>query len=376
MRENKGPIDWEKCALLELYAEYTSILRERKIVMRPAALTLFDSELRWGQWNPLVRTISISRRLIENHSWFQVISILKHEMAHQYLDESVSYQDHGHAPHGEKFYWACQKVGVPEEYAKASIDLQSTNLNSQEAGSENTERMMDKVRKLLSLASSNNEHEALLAMNKVREIYAKYNLDETGPSNRKNFIHLVVPLRKKRIEAHESRTIGILVGHFFVQVITMKLFDPFLGTSLSAFEIVGSRENALMAEYVYHFLIKQVEQLLAKAAKERSLTRIQRKSFRLGILSGFAQKLTDVEQAKSKTSAEDSELIGKALIKFKKSPELDNYLSQIYPRLSNRTIGSQHIDRSVFSRGHALGKNITLNKPVQSRTRGPVHLLK
>jgi hypothetical protein len=376
MKKNFENFDWEKCALLELYEEYTSLLRQRKISMRPAAIALFDSELRWGQWNPLTRTIHISRKLIRNHTWFQVLSILKHEMAHQYLDELASYEDQGHTPHGEKFYWACQIMGVPAEYSKASIDLQTTSLSWQDSKSETSDRMMDKVRKLLSLATSNNEHEALLAMNKVREIYARYNLDETHLGSRKNFIHLVVPLKKKRIEAHESRTIGILVGHFFVQVITMKLFEPLLGESRSAFEIVGSRENVLMAEYVYHFLIRQTELLLKQAAEDKPLTRFQKKSFRLGILSGFSQKLTDAEQTKSKNKEEASEVIGRALMKFKKSPELENYLSEIYPRLSNRTLSSQHIDGTIFSKGHAAGQNITLNKPVHTRNQSSGRLLK
>jgi len=364
--------DWERAAVRELNQEYVSVLLQRRLKMRPAAIELFDSETHWGSWSPLTRTVSISRKLIRSHAWSQVLGILRHEMAHQYVDEELS----GHElPHGERFKTACKILGVPQEYARATASLATSAIDwRMEKRDEDSERLLDKVRKLLALATSSNEHEALLAMNKVRELYAKYNLEHAAESAREQFAHLVITHRKKRVEAHQSKIIGILVGHFFVQVLHFKMFDAMSGEHHQAIEIVGKRENVLMAEYVYHFLLQQTENRVQEAAKAagRKLTFFERKSYRLGILHGFAEKLTRSESSSPETPtprgrSQELSLIGKALVSFKKDSKLDDYLGEIYPRLRTRGTSFQGVDSHAFDAGFAVGRTITLNKAVTSR---------
>jgi hypothetical protein len=361
-------IEWEKRVLQELYKDYAQILGERRLPVRPAAISLTDSDSFWAQWNPQTRTILISRKLIRNHNWFRVVSILRHEMAHQLQDEAVFPGSSNDAPHGEKFYSACQKLGVPEEYSKATVCLQTSNLDwREEKRDEVSEKMLERVRKLLSLATSSNEHEALLAMNKVREIYAKYSLEEASAPQQSRFAHITITHRKKRFEAHQNRIISILVGHFFVQVIGTRLFDINSNEYHAGFEIVGTRENAMMAEYVYHFLIHQTDHLVLQISKERHLSRVQKKSYKLGILFGFTEKLSETEKPiktdnPNSFSDQDSNIIGRALTLFKEDPALDNYISKIYPRLSTRASSSQYIDNSIYADGISIGKQITLNK--------------
>jgi hypothetical protein len=94
-------IEWERRVLQELYDDYQDILRQRRLNLRPAAISLTDSESFWAQWNPVTRTILISRKLVREHNWFQVQSILRHEMAHQFIDESQAPSSDQEAPHGE-----------------------------------------------------------------------------------------------------------------------------------------------------------------------------------------------------------------------------------------------------------------------------------
>jgi hypothetical protein len=42
---------------------------------------------RLGRWLPALRTIELSRRLLLDHGWGVLEEVLKHEMAHQYVDE-------------------------------------------------------------------------------------------------------------------------------------------------------------------------------------------------------------------------------------------------------------------------------------------------
>lgn len=350
--------EWERLALLELYTEYASILRERKLSMQPAALELYDSETHWGQWISETRTIRVSRKLIKSYPWFQVLGVLKHEMAHQLVEELEGHQIMDEKMHGETFRDACKKLGVPDEFSKSSINLQENSLDWRDKKTdEATERMLEKVRKLLALASSSNEHEALSAMNRVREIYARHNIEQWEANKTPDFYHLVITRKSKRLETYEKKIIGILVGHFFVQVIAGQLYDASTGDRYRSIELIGNRESVLMAEYVYHFLLQQSEALVQNAGP---LSRVAKKSYRLGVLTGFAQKLSAQETT---VETQDSQL-SKALVVLQNDKKRDRYISQVYPRLRTLTSARQQLDRSAYSQGQAEGRKITLNKPI------------
>lgn len=392
MSFTKG-FDWERAALKELYREYEWLLRAKRLKLRPAAIVLMDSKTQWGRWERETRTLSLSRTLIQNFSWHQVLGILRHEIAHQWVDEAlpltldVSKMDP--SPHGERFRLACEKLGVPALYSGAKADLQEFDLDwrkAQDSSEESQagERMLERTKKLLALATSSNEHEALAAMEKVREIYAKHHLDQYQRDQRSKYSHFVICEKKKRIEIHQSKIISILVGHFFVKVLTVSQYDAQTGQEYRAIELIGTRENCLMAEYVYHFLVNQLDFWVRQAAWERKqLTRLQRKSFRMGILSGFSAKLED---AKSATSTEmpvgkgeagapttrDSDSkkltwVGQAVQKFETDRSLENYMRNVYPQIVTRSGSSYGVDSSVFASGKEIGLKLTLRKGVSTR---------
>lgn len=351
--------EWERRALLELYSEYASILREHKISLQPAALELYDSESHWGQWDSETRTIRLSRKLLKNYPWFQVLGVLKHEMAHQLVEELEGQKFTNEKMHGESFKKACKRLGVPYEFSKASLNLQINSLDWRESkADEATERMLEKVRKLLALASSSNEHEALAAMARVRELYARYNLEQVQSQERSEFYHLTITRKSKRLETYEKKIIGILVGHFFVQVIAGQTYDAAIGDRYRSIEIIGSRESVLMAEYVYHFLLQQSEMLVKNAGP---LSRVSKKSYRLGVLTGFAQKLSMQEETQNSQST-----LGRALMVLNSDKKRDRYISEVYPRLRTLTSARQRIDRSAYSQGQVEGRKINLNKPITS----------
>ena len=402
--------EWERLALLELITEYERVLRQQKVRLRPAVIEFCDSTSFWGQWIRETRTIRLARRLLLEQSWFQTISILKHEMAHQLVDErpellgenqktlrrnalgrlrnQTSNEPPHETPHGRLFQSACAKLGVPSEFSKASIDLQSSSLDWRtEQHDPVSEKMLGKVKKLLALANSADEHEALLAMDRVREIYSRYNL---SPTEDLAYVHLVISTKSKRMETHVKKIAGILAGHFFVQVVLGQIYSPLTGTHHRMLEIIGRRENVLMAEYVYHFLNDQSERLLMDyitqfAAINGKLTRVGRKSYRLGILQGFEQKLADHDLQQetprherpgqpttplSPVPAIDNQseraIVSLALSSFRSDRSLQGYLSQVYPRLYTSRSGSQRIDRAAYAAGRSAGKQITLHKAVSS----------
>jgi len=372
--------EWERLTLQELYKEYRYILQSRRITMPPAAIELFDSNSHWGEWVPQTRAIRLSRRLLKSHSWFQVLGILKHEMAHQYVEEGPKDPTlPPSAPHGEAFQRACRRLGVPAAFSKASANLQKHTLDwREEKRDEAAEKLFEKVQKLLALAASSNEHEALLAMNRVREIYAKHNLEKSSSHQVSEYVHVIITRGSKRLETYERKIIGIIVGHFFVEAVIGQAWDVESCQHHRVIELIGSRENAVMAEYVYHFLERESQFLVQEAEKKngKKFPRVMKKSYRLGVLSGFAEKLAAVE--KDSGSAETSRgenLIGRALVNFQKDRGLNNYLATIYPRLRTLSGKSQSIDADAYNAGQSAGRRITLHKPLTAHAGNKGRLL-
>lgn len=364
----------EKRLTLKLYRTQEHIRWTHKIKIRPATIALVDSETFWGRWDAQTRTISLARKLVYGHPWFTVISVLRHEMAHQYACEFYGSTVH---THDEVFKKCCETLGVPDYFAKASANLQAHVLDWKTTqADEDQEKLLSKVEKLLALATSSNEHEALLAMEKVREITARYNLEQLQSSQtRPSMHHTIIHHRKKRIEPHQSKICGILVGHFFVQVLFTEEFDATSGDEFKAIELIGTRENVLMAEYVYHFLLSQTEFYLREHKKKGPMSRHEMKSFRFGILGGFQNKLEEseaisrlkTENTRVSESTPASELsLGQALVALKKDTSVDRYIEAVYPRLRTRTSRGQSLDADAYFAGQEEGRRITLHKGVTS----------
>lgn len=380
--------DWDRNVIAQLYREYRLVLSQHKVSLRPVAIQLFDSRVTWGQWDPLSRTILISRRLIQDYAWFYVQGILRHEMAHQWVHDVCGPESAQQPPHGEWFQLACRYLGVTNEFCRASVRLQETELDwRKENRVESASKLLEKVQKLLALATSSNEHEALLAMEKVRELYAKYQLEKATQNDQTQFVHLPIFTEKKRFEAFQDRILSILVGHFFVEVITSRLFNAQHNDYFKMIELVGTRENVLMAEYVYYFLMQQSDFWVRETIKQSNtpISRLDRKSLKLGILEGFSEKLSRSErksstpppfrQGSAPGESTAISVIGTALTRFKNDPALKGYLAKVYPRLSYRSGAEQSIDPSYYQRGKSIGQSITLSRAVTTQGVDQVRLI-
>jgi phage-related protein len=372
--------DWERLVLQELNQEHSRVCRARKLKLNPISIQLFDSNSLWGQFDPTTRSISISRKLIQNYSWQKVLGVFLHEMAHQFVFDSQNenptksifdFERKEDKPHGEIFQKACRKLGVPAQFSKARVGFQEASLDWKDEGTDGTEeiKLLDKVKKLLALAQSSNEHEAGLAMRRVQELFAQHNLERVPTLERSQYVHQIVAEGKKRKNAWEQRIISILIEFFFVEIIILHQFNAQTQKSEQVFEIIGTRENVLMAEYVYFFLLQQLESF---SKKIKNISGRERASYRLGILEGFSQKLSVKEESQRDPKAQS---IARALVLFKNDPAMESYLKEIYPRLSFRKNASRLVDTAAFKAGQQIGKSLVISKPLSSSIKKPLLFL-
>jgi hypothetical protein len=299
-----------------------------------------------------------------------VLEILKHEMAHQYVSECMP--DASQMPHGDEFKEACRKLGVAAWAAKATGEIPADIPSLRERVlSQDDARLLERVEKLLSLATSSNEHESLLAMEKVRELYAKHNLDRIKESLFDDAMDsLYLTKNKKKTEPTEAKILSILNDHFRVKVIHTHLYNASACERYKAAEILGRRENILMAEFVYHFLSQQVDSLWEAHKKSTRCSGRLRRSFQMGVLSGFDEKLQGTSAVDAKVASHQGMTANdlKSLQTVEKT-HLSAFVEMKYPRLSRKSWGGGHIDSGTFASGQSAGRSLNLNRPMTSSGR-------
>jgi hypothetical protein len=215
-----------------------SLFKER---LRLPAFALSDAEGRFGRWSSADRTLELRRTLLVDHGWGVLVEVLKHEMAHQFVDEVLGVDDE--PDHGPVFRQVCEERGIDARAAGAP------------AADRARDHVLERIAKL-ALAGSPNEHEAQAAMSAAQRLMLKHNIDSLldGKKPSYGFKHLGVP--SGRIEESERLLAGILGEHFFVEVIWVPVWRPLEGKRGSVLEVCGTPDNLELAEYVHAFVSK------------------------------------------------------------------------------------------------------------------------
>jgi predicted SprT family Zn-dependent metalloprotease len=285
-------------------------------LLRAPVLQLTDSESYLGRWTPQSRTLSLSRSLLFEHAWGIVLEVMKHEMAHQYVNEVLYLFEE--TPHGPAFQQLCQRLGI--DSAAAGLPTARSNVPAPHP-------VLEKVAKLLALAESSNEHEAQAAMKAAQRLMLRYNLDR-GPTataqDPYGFRH--VGKATGRVQAWERLLASLLVDHFFVEAIWVPSYRPLEGKYGTVLELCGTEANLDLASYVYDFLTHTAMHLWHHYRKTIvSSGTAGRLSFFAGVIRGFEETL--------RRSASESKAQGLVWIQ---DPKLPAYVRTRHPRV--RTI--------------------------------------
>ncbi len=339
---------WLEAQLLREVVEQWEFINRELFggVMRPPIFELADSTDLLGVWRPADRTIALARAGIATRPWAETIEILKHEIAHQFVDEILG----GDAtPHGPKFREVCEARG---------IDARATGVGPGDADAvEDSARMrvVARVQKLLALAESSNQHEAELAASTAQRIMLKYNLDlqgsEAGDSGGCAYLWLGEPTG--RIQPHQRVLAGLLLTHFFVQVIWIPVYRPLEGKHGSVIEVCGRPENLAMAEYVHAFVLRTIERLWREHKRATDVRSDRdRRSFLAGAVAGLSEKL---RAQRAVAQREGLVWVGDARV--------CDYFRRRHPH--TRSAGRRtRANAAAYSKGKSAGQTIVLSRPV------------
>jgi hypothetical protein len=336
--------------LSETWAEINQNHFARRL--RRPVFALSDVERRLGAWDGRARTLSLSRSLVLDRSWMVVREVLKHEMAHQFVDEVLGIHDQ--TAHGPAFEALCRQHG---------IDAAATGI-PEVAGGDNDEAVsgiLRRIARLLALADSPNAHEAEAAMRQAQRLMLKHNIDAAAATAREGFSFRQVGVPSGRVSAAEHVLAGLLARHFFVEAIWVPSYLARQGKSGRVLELCGTPSNLDVAVYVHGFLMATAERLWRQHKRQAGITdNRERRRYLLGVMMGFDDKLT--------AAAADNKREGLIWVG---DPALDAYLARRYPRRTGGAGIGIHATET-YEHGRQAGRNIVLSKPIPTTpaTRG------
>lgn len=290
----------------------------------PLHFVLFDHPSKLGYFQQDLYEIGVNKLfLLENDK--EIKDLLRHELAHY-----MTFIEHGPEvlPHGKEFQNVCKRYGWTPAISRAKVPLKEAVKNK---------RIVEKIRKLLSLAESPHPEEAKAATLKAQELLAKYNVNVQEEEDE---IHLLRVLQSKRSSA-KLQAIASILRLFFIYPV----FNHGKGTLY--LEILGDPLNIEVAEYVAHFLDRHFEVLWKETKKEdpRLKGTIAKNSFFRGLAEGYGKRAIPTE---------------KALICIEKS------LALIYPHLSSKKV-SYHHSEAAAKRGREKGRLMKIREGVRKK---------
>ncbi len=319
-------------------------------------LALSDATGFHGRWLSSRRTIELSRRHVIESSWGEVVEVMKHEMAHQFVDEVLRKTDE--TAHGPAFRQVCESLGIDARASAPRVE------GGDDTGQE--QRVLQRVARLLALAESANVHEAQAAMSAAQRLMLKYNLEDiaAGASDPERYAFRHLGRVSGRVSESEHLLGALLAEHFFVEVIWVPVYRPSEGKRGSVLEACGTHANLEMAAYVHSFLTHTAEQLWRQHKKANAIhSDKDRRTFLAGVMSGFRDKLRrerDTQRNEGLVWVQDG--------------DLETYYRKRHPYIRHtRVTGNARTD--AHHRGREAGGNIVLRRPMESGVQGGVRLL-
>ncbi len=350
--------------LQQLQLEFAEICMTYTLLLKPPVFEITEAQKELGAWQSDTRTLRISRYLILNYSWSVTVQVLKHEMAHQLCAEI--FQSVG-TPHGEDFQRACALLGVLPEYRRAGAAM--VEMVEQAAiGSKISSRgqaCMAKVAKLLALSQSANEHEAALAVQKANDLIEKYHIEELGNDVEYRYGFGIIDRKRKRIESYQRRICTILHDFFFVRVVLASLYDPLRNDTFKTIELLGTKENVVIAEYCYFFLENRLASLWSlHKTRFKGSVRTEKNSYYLGLLRGFSEKLQ--QQKKTKKNLHSQPHLGELVVADEK--RLGDFVEMRFPRLRKAARSGAKVYKSTYNEGVETGKTISFAEGLNGKS--------
>ncbi len=328
----------------------------------PIDFVVFEGEAQLGFFDSSCYRLGINKKLMLTASEEVLRDVISHELAHLF---TLLHFGPGVGAHGVEFKNVCERYHLSNEVRAATLNFQKAMDHEEvmgEGASLQAQRIIAKVKKLLSLASSSNQHESEVATLKANQLLRDYNLSKLTLEQRNEPTYLKRVLEAPKRNAKLQAIYEILTT-FHVSVV----FNQ--GRGKCALEICGDRTNVELADYVAAFLDQELERSWKEAKRaDGSLTgALAKNSFFRGLAKGYLQK-----HAKLSESATSSLSNGRSVILLRQ--DLERHSARAYPRISKVSSRQTREHQSSHQRGMKAGSNLSI-RPGLKNSSGATKLI-
>ncbi|MEY2742525.1 MAG: hypothetical protein RIS21_893 [Planctomycetota bacterium] len=334
---------WERATLLALKAEWVAINHTLfEGALRSPMIDWSDGMTLLGAWITGQRRLTLSRTFVASSPWGRVVEVLKHETAHQYVDEALHIVDE--SAHGATFRRVCEERGIDARAAgmpEVAVDDESASVRR-------------RIEKLLALAGSPNPHEAAAAASMARKLRLKHRLD-VGTSDSADYGWKQLGPVLGRVTEVDRWLAHILEAHAFVEVVFVTSYDTARSERGRILEVCGTAADLEFAEWMYVFLRRTAERLADDHVRRQGGGK--RAAFMAGVLSGVHETL-------GRSAAESA--AGDAALVWRGDPALHAYFRKRHPRLRT-TRGRVRRGRADHHAGQAEGRRVVVHRPISGR---------
>lgn len=226
------------------------------------------------------------------------------------------------------------------------------------------EKIYNKIRKLLSLANSSNQHEAELAMQKANELMQEHQILMSEVILEQTTAENVISGNKIRVsETYRSfvRDIGAAAGLIFDAHVVRIMGEQ------TDFFYVGMKEDILMAENLFNYLFKSWKSIVSADTREwrayRDPSQYEVKQYKISHGQGFSQALLIRAQ---KLAKERKDAVSKSATTGTQLVVLKDQLVKAYLDEKTRPIKESYKQQhGGYSQGRKRGEEIPLGGAVE-----------
>lgn len=219
----------------------------------------------------------------------------------------------------------------------------------------------ERIKKLLALAGSSNEHEAYLASQKALELQNQYNIDISLLEEKDIDIGETETELGGRVPMEWSYLLSLLQEYYHVEVIYRK------GYRTTSYVLIGEKGNIQIANYVLAYLKREIDNNYKKFLKQhKAENEVKGRNLRASYAAGFYKGIREVLNSTKKETISTAQERGLVVIDKKVS----EYLKQKYPHLTRRAVQRRAYNSSAYSAGVTQGQNTTLNAGINGSSTG------
>jgi hypothetical protein len=202
---------------------------------------------------------------------------------------------------------------------------------------------IEKLKKLLRLSESPNEHEAALAMERAQALAMELGIELASVDATEQRAAIEKEEMDVRKSTARNFAMRVIVNHFPVGV----------ASNRAAVWFYGARENIEFAQFLLPFLIRQFRALWRE--RKKAFPHLRREaSYYEGVLYGIQRRLMAAEEANSKW----------ALVLATQKTRIDEAMADL-PKSKAR---GTSLSPTELLCGLSDAKKVNLNRPLENRT--------